>query len=258
MVRHNRQILTAGKNYAEKQAKKHAVNEVTFDKESRQEYLTGFHKRKLQRQKKAQEYNKEQERLARIEERKQLRDERKRDLENQLREFNEKAKELAMINGALADEEEEEEEEEESDEWTGFEGDGSEKNSNSNGKTPVSLKGILHHKEVYEPGSELNGFGDETTVTIESIDKPLGHTDANGTNLEEIAKSNNVDLNKSQEVLQDSVERAKNYAVLCGVAKPSKVEKPKQKKKKFRYLSKAERRENTRKEKLKSKLRGKR
>ncbi|KAI5958064.1 hypothetical protein KGF57_002872 [Candida theae] len=251
MVRHNRQILTSGKNYAEKQAKKHAVNEVTFDKQSREEYLTGFHKRKLQRQKKAQEYNKEQERLARIEERKQIRDERKRDLENQLREFNEKAKELAMINGGLAEEDSDEE-------WTGFDEDGTDEKSATD--KPVSLKGILHHKEVYEPNSDLNGFGDETTVTIESIDKPLGngYADSNGTSLEEVAKSNNVDLNKSQEVLQDSVERAKNYAVLCGVAKPSKVEKPKTKKKKFRYLSKAERRENTRKEKLKSKFKGKR
>lgn len=253
MVRHNRQILTAGKNYAEKQAKKHAVNEVTFDKESREEYLTGFHKRKLQRKKKAQEYNKEQERLARIEERKQLRDERKRDLENQLREFNEKAKELAMINGGLADDNEEEGEGSGDEEWTGFEKDGSEENPKED--KPVSLKGILHHKEIYEPDSDANGFGDETTVTIESIDKPLGS--ANGANLEEIAKTNNVDLNKSEKVLEEAVERAKNYAVLCGVSKPSKVEKPKTKKKKFRYLSKAERRENTRKEKLKSKLRGK-
>ncbi|CAD1808741.1 Nucleolar protein 12 (25kDa) family protein [Candida parapsilosis] len=257
MVRQNRQILTAGKNYAEKQAKKHAVNEVTFDKESREEYLTGFHKRKLQRKKKAQEYIKEQERLARIEERKQLRDERKRDLENQLREFNEKAKELAMINGGLADDDSEGDGEEkaEEDEWTGFDEEATEETSTEN--KSVSLKGILHHKEVYEPDSNLDGFGDETTVTIESIDKPLGHH-ANGTNLEQIAKTNNVDLNKSEEVLEEAVERAKNYAVLCGVAKPSKVEKPKAKKKKFRYLSKAERRENTRKEKLKGKLRGKR
>ncbi|KAI5969922.1 hypothetical protein CANMA_000962 [Candida margitis] len=253
MVRHNRQILTAGKNYAEKQAKKHAVNEVTFDKESREEYLTGFHKRKLQRKKKAQEYIKEQDRLARIQERKQLRDERKRDLENQVREFNEKAKELAMINGGLAGEEDEGEEGEE--EWTGFDGDDIDGNIKQD--KPVSLKGILHHKEVYEPDSDLNEFGDETTVTIESIDKPLGHANG-GVDLEEIAKTNNVDLNKSEEVLEEAVERAKNYAVLCGVAKPSsKVEKQKTKKKKFRYLSKAERRENTRKEKLKSKLRGK-
>lgn len=68
--RTNREILTGGKKYAQKQAKKYGVDEVVFDKDSRQEYLTGFHKRKLQRQKKAQDYNKEQDRLARIEERK--------------------------------------------------------------------------------------------------------------------------------------------------------------------------------------------
>ena len=51
----------------------HAVEEVTFDKDARAEYLTGFHKRKLARKKHAQEINEEKERLARIEMRKQVR-----------------------------------------------------------------------------------------------------------------------------------------------------------------------------------------
>ncbi|KAI5963257.1 uncharacterized protein KGF55_003049 [Candida pseudojiufengensis] len=258
MVRHNREILTGGKNYAQKQSKKHAVNEVVFDKESRQEYLTGFHKRKLQRQKKAQEYNKEQERLAKIEERKQMRDERKQNLETQLKEFNEKAKEIAMINGDLKSDDDDEvlNGKEDEDEWTGFdEDDENEEGRDTNvqiEEEPIPLKGILHHKEVYEQNEELpNEFGDETTVTIESINHPIID---NNEILEAKAKSNNVNLNKSNEILEKSIERAKNYAVLCGVSKPSKDKKPK---KKFRYLSKAERRENTRKEKSKSKFKGK-
>lgn len=51
----------------------HTVEEVTFDKDARAEYLTGFHKRKLARKKQAQEINEEKERLARIEMRKQVR-----------------------------------------------------------------------------------------------------------------------------------------------------------------------------------------
>lgn len=272
MVRHNRDILTGGKNYAQRQAKKHLVDEVTFDKEKRHEYLTGFHKRKLQRQKKAQEYNKEQERLAKIAERKELRDERKRDLENQLAEFKEKAKEIAAINGDLAvsDDEEEEEEEEgeevkgerietgendETGEWNGFnegEAEANGETKSSNGSLSRPVKGILHHTEVYDPvgngGNVL--LDDETTVTIESIENP----NFSNVPLKEVAKANRVDLEKSEEILEKSIKRAKDYAVLCGVAKPTKEKKPK---KKFRYLSKAERRENTRKEKMKGKLRGK-
>lgn len=38
-----------------KKRKASAVEEITFDNTARQEYLTGFHKRKVQRQKHAQE-----------------------------------------------------------------------------------------------------------------------------------------------------------------------------------------------------------
>ncbi|CAK9435537.1 uncharacterized protein LODBEIA_P02640 [Lodderomyces beijingensis] len=260
MVRQNREILTGGKSYAQRQAKKHSVNEVTFDKDKRHEYLTGFHKRKVQRQKKAQEYNKEQERLAKIAERKQLRDERKQDLENQLTEFNEKAKEIAMINGDLAPSDDDDGAEDGEDNWDGFDdqdgevdrnGDDDEEDGDGGADHETRpLKGILHRTEVYQPSSN-DGFDDDTTtVTIDSID----HPSFSSSSLEEAAKSNNVDLQKSDQVLEKSVKRAKNYAVFCGVAKPSKEKKPK---KKFRYLSKAERRANTRKEKSKGKLRGK-
>ena len=83
-VRTKRQILNKGKSYANKQAQKFGTDEVTFDKDSRLDYLTGFHKRKLERQKKAREFNKEQDRLAKIEERKKIRDERKQQMEQEL------------------------------------------------------------------------------------------------------------------------------------------------------------------------------
>lgn len=257
--RTNREILTGGKKYAQKQAKKYGVDEVVFDKDSRQEYLTGFHKRKLQRQKKAQDYNKEQDRLARIEERKKMRDEKKKDIETQLKRFNETVKEITHFNDS--DDEASNKDDEESDgNWAGFGDDNdSDQNSDENSTTSANNKhnlpkGILQHKEVYKvdedqllPDSNAI-IDDETTVTVESIDNPVVSS-AQQADLDAIAKANNVNLKKSDEILDESIKRAKNYAVLCGVTKPSS--KDKVKKKKFRYLTKAERRENTRKEKSK-------
>jgi Nucleolar protein 12 (25kDa) len=49
-----------------------AVEEVLFDPAARQDYLTGFHKRKLQRAKHAQEVAEKKARAARIEERRKV------------------------------------------------------------------------------------------------------------------------------------------------------------------------------------------
>jgi ribosomal RNA-processing protein 17 len=83
-----------------------AIEEIKFDTTARQEYLTGFHKRKLQRTKHAQEAAEKKARLERIEERRkvrpslpvqgallitcfiQLREERKADLERHVQEVN--------------------------------------------------------------------------------------------------------------------------------------------------------------------------
>ena len=50
-----------------------AIEEITFDPTARQEYLTGFHKRKLQRAKHAQDLAAKKEREGRIENRKLVR-----------------------------------------------------------------------------------------------------------------------------------------------------------------------------------------
>lgn len=50
-----------------------AVEEIKFDPAARQEYLTGFHKRKLQRAKQAHEAAEKKARLERIEERRKVR-----------------------------------------------------------------------------------------------------------------------------------------------------------------------------------------
>ena len=54
-----------------KRRKIEPVAELTFDPEARQEYLTGFHKRKLQRIKHAQETAQKQEREEKVRARKE-------------------------------------------------------------------------------------------------------------------------------------------------------------------------------------------
>lgn len=51
----------------------HKIEEITFDNDARNEYLTGFRKRKQARIKQAQEIAAKKEREARIEMRKQVR-----------------------------------------------------------------------------------------------------------------------------------------------------------------------------------------
>nr|POE63286.1 ribosomal rna-processing protein 17 [Quercus suber] len=67
---------------------KNQLAEITFDPSARNEYLTGFHKRKQQRIKNAQELAAKMEREERVKERRQLREQRKEDLEQHLAEFN--------------------------------------------------------------------------------------------------------------------------------------------------------------------------
>lgn len=249
-IRTNREILTGGKKYHQKQAKKYGVDEVVFDKAAREEFLTGFHKRKVERQKKAQAYHKEQERKARIEEKKQLRREEQTKFEEQLKQLRE-LREALDLGGTEEDATPNGNAEESDEEWTGFGDDADEAGEAEEGKEVESedepVRGILLRKQVYKL-EDKDILGDaiadkETEVTIESLDNP--YTAAiTGRSVEALAKANNVDLDKSDEVLEGSIKRAKDYAKLCG------VEKPKQKKKKFRYLSKAERRENNRKQKL--------
>lgn len=51
------------------------VEEITFDPSARQEYLTGFHKRKLERAKHAREIAEKQARLEKLEARRQVKSE---------------------------------------------------------------------------------------------------------------------------------------------------------------------------------------
>lgn len=137
-------------------------------------------------------------------------------------------KNIKELSGEYQDSDEEDEDKkgndneshEELEEWEGFE----EEDDDDESKT----KGIL--KRVY--ASEDN---DGTEVTIEDVEF--------NNNIEEIARLNYVNLQKSKQILEESIDRAKKYAVIAG-AEPKKSI---QKKKKFRYLTKSERRANNRK-----------
>ena len=58
---------------------------------------------------------------------------------------------------------------------------------------------------------------------VESLDNP--NTVDTEEKLQQLAKLNNVNLDKSDQILEKSIERAKNYAVICGVAKPNPIKK---------------------------------
>ncbi|QLG72772.1 hypothetical protein HG535_0D04810 [Zygotorulaspora mrakii] len=210
-LRTNRQILSRGKNYANKQLKKFGTDEVTFDKDQRLDYLTGFHKRKIQRQKKAQDFNKEQDRLAKIEQRKNIRAERRQQLDEKLRNFKE---------GLDLDSDHDEQEVqvgEDEEEWKGFDSD--------NGSETEKVKPIL--KTLYS---------DSTSVSVETLEP--------NDNFEYLAEVNNVKLDKSREILDQSITRASKYAKFLGIKDADEKTKQKQKKKKFRYLTKNERKAN--------------
>ena len=57
---------------SKKRKKTFAIEEITFDANAREDFLTGFHKRKLQRAKQAREEAAKKEKAERIEERKNV------------------------------------------------------------------------------------------------------------------------------------------------------------------------------------------
>ncbi|QSZ29824.1 hypothetical protein DSL72_004342 [Monilinia vaccinii-corymbosi] len=66
----------------------HKIEEINFDLSAREDYLTGFHKRKVQRSKRAQEEAEKKARAERILMRKQLREERKAELNEHVKAVN--------------------------------------------------------------------------------------------------------------------------------------------------------------------------
>ena len=289
MKKPNRELLSGGKKYlSKKKISINRVDEVVFNTESRIEYLTGFHKRKVERKKKAEAFNKEQDRLNRIEERRQIREERQKTIQEQLEKYNALIREEAKSDSdddeetndkkkkavKLKEENENENENEQDDsydsdqndqndqnkvdidgeneeheEWNGFD-------SNS---TSIITKPILKKRTVLQfisssKNLENTPVDGETIVTVEPLNMNGYDSDPeNSASFEDIAKANFVDLTLSSEILRKSVDRARTYAKFVETTQPNEFKNESQKnhRKKFRYLSKNERKENRRKISLK-------
>jgi ribosomal RNA-processing protein 17 len=210
-----------------------AIEEIKFDTTARQEYLTGFHKRKLQRTKHAQEAAEKRARLERIEERRkvrpsllvqgallitcfiQLREERKADLERHVQE----------VNTFLQPQQDTETE--------------SESESKPESREVESWDGISEPPNVdYE--AEYVDEDRYTTVTVDAMD-----LSKEGLHMAE------EDLRKQNRVDQDGrggSDGITGKGEIVGEKRKWTREKPKErqdrpkKKKKFRYESKGERR----------------
>lgn len=232
----NKDVLTRGlkyKNGKNKSKNVKAAEEVVFDKDSRLDYLTGFHKRKVERKKNAQVFLKEQARLMRIEERRKVKHEREETVQKQLKELKEKMLEIGDFKSS-GDEDEE---------WKGFTENPvievATVESLDDEETEESYKPILKKKTVYE---------DNTKVEIESLET--------NDNFEFLAKANRVDISSNEDILNKSIKRAADYASFMGMGSNDDVKligkesykeqesNTSKKKKKFRYLTKGERRDN--------------
>ncbi|KAK5129392.1 hypothetical protein LTR16_002194 [Cryomyces antarcticus] len=203
-----------------KRRKTLAVEEIKFDPSAREDYLTGFHKRKLQRQKHAQEEASKRDREERVRDRRQLREQRKEDLEKHVAEVN------ALLRKAAGDS---------SGEDSQIEGD--------DGERREEWTGIEEPPEI----NREDEYVDEdryTTVTVETMD----------VSRESLQKAGEEERGGGVCGLADSV--AKPSAVngrttkkrIWTKDKPADA-KQKPKKKKFRYESKAERKVTRQKQK---------
>ncbi|KAI9819064.1 MAG: hypothetical protein M1832_004106 [Thelocarpon impressellum] len=189
-----------------------AVEVISFDFDARSEYLTGFHKRKLQRIKHAQEEAAKKERIERLEQRKKLREERKEEVRTHVETVN------ALLRGADggavggSEDGSEPHDPPEDEEWTGIE------------EPPA-----VDHEDEYVDEDRY------TTVTVESVG-------VSKEGLHKVAE----DGDAADQDGQDGERRSKKVWIKD---KPTKAKaKPKTKKKKFRYESKVERKSTRGKE----------
>ncbi|RYP61332.1 hypothetical protein DL769_007745 [Monosporascus sp. CRB-8-3] len=195
----------------------HAVEEIKFDAGARDEYLTGFHKRKVQRAKRAQEEAAKKARQEKIDLRKQLREERKREIEEHVQHVTSILKQVERA--GYIDEEELVLGEEEGGEWAGFE------------DAPAAE--TLDHEEEYIDEDRF------TTVTVESVN---------------VSRHGLVKPTEEESDVED-VEDGEGgkgtakYGDESTSGSADRTLKPKKKKQKFRYETKVERQQNQRREK---------
>ncbi|RYO92066.1 hypothetical protein DL764_008188 [Monosporascus ibericus] len=191
----------------------HAVEEIKFDAGARDEYLTGFHKRKLQRAKRAQEEAAKKARQEKIDLRKHLREERKKDIEEHVQHV---ASILKQVERAGYIDEEELMSGEEGGEWGGFE------------DAPAAE--ALDHEEEYIDEDRF------TTVTVESVN----------VSRDGLVKPAEEESDEEDEEGVKGTAKQGDESTSGGT---DRTLKPRKKKQKFRYETKVERQQNQRREK---------
>ncbi|CAA9962346.1 hypothetical protein CFE70_005761 [Pyrenophora teres f. teres 0-1] len=185
-----------------------APEKIDFDFAAREEYLTGFHKRKLARIKHAQEENAKREKEEKLKFRRELREQRKVDLERHVEEVNRLVK---QANGDL----------DEAGETSGNDDDGDEE----------EFTGF----QEPEPINQEDEYIDEdkyTTVTIESVGISRAGFSRPGEDEDEEAAA-------KRKAAEAAAEESKKR--VWTKAWPKNSDRLKKKKKKFRYETKTER-----------------
>jgi len=204
-----------------------AVEEIAFDPAARQEYLTGFHKRKLQRAKHAQELAVQRAKAERIEARRKLREERKADLERHVQEVNALLRPASTATGSEPDEDSSGSE----GEWAGI-------------SEPEPAPAPVDHEAEYVDEEKY------TTVTVETLDvsRESLYKVEHESGPEDTPPTPAGDGETGQEHASTEDKKRK-----WTKDKPrAKSDKPKKKKRDFRYESKAERKVSRTKERAKN------
>ncbi|KAF6812902.1 nucleolar protein nop25 [Colletotrichum sojae] len=200
-----------------------AVEEVSFDFDARQDYLTGFHKRKLQRVKWAQEQAAKKAREEKIEMRKKIRQERQREVEEHVKTVN------ALLQEAQAADSDDDQEiqAEDFEEWDGIE----------DQEKAQEQADIVDYEDEYVDEDRY------TTVKVEAIAVTRDGLEKLHRDGDEAADSPDEDKQRGE----DEDEKAAKAK--------AKARKEKPKKPKFRYESKVERELSGRKASAKKKAR---
>ncbi|KAG8624110.1 hypothetical protein KVT40_009086 [Elsinoe batatas] len=202
-----------------KRRKVEPVEQVTFDPDARQEYLTGYHKRKVQRANHAREIAHKKEREEKIVNRRELREQRKREAEERVEQVNAFLRAQADSDDQVgADAEQDGDEDEEAEVFEGF------------GDAPaVSGQDEYVDEDKY------------TTVVVKELDDIRDYESGEeGAGID--GKPENEGANEDQQATKKAWTKKR----------PLHDKSKKKKKRDFRYESKVERRTERKKQKLKN------
>ena len=199
------------------------VEEISFDPSARHDYLTGFHKRKLERTKAAQKVAEKRAREEKIEQRKKIREERKADLERHVKEIDDMIRPVVLEDEGDGKEDKEDE--------------GS--NTSESEQEEARVEPVDHEAEYIDEDKYTSVVVEEMDVTREGLRKVNESSDEDGVGGEEDKPRVNETASSSKRTW--TKDKPKDGS-----------SKPKMKRKKFRYESKSERQVSRDKERSKN------